>query len=138
MLDEADAQDFDALLSEGPAQFVASLSTEAILEPETVALAAHDFIHSKTAVFIGDTQKDDGSPMYKRVGRVREVFVDTLEEFDDPKPLSYVGKTPTRQKTLPRDKHASRATPSSPQPTLYHKEQAGQGLFRSILLCRKP
>ena len=36
-------------------------------------------------------------------------------------------------KTLPRDKHASRATPSSPQMTLYHKEQAGQGLFRRLI-----
>lgn len=43
-------------------------------------------------MWIGQATDDDGqTPLYKRVGRVREVFIDSIEEVDDEQ-LSYVGK----------------------------------------------
>lgn len=44
-------------------------------------------------MFIPQEKKADGeTPKYKRINRLREVFIDSIEDGEGEKPLSYVGK----------------------------------------------
>lgn len=54
MIEEAESQDFDRLLAEGPAVFVADLDTGTVAHTGSVSQMAHSFIVSKTAGFEGE------------------------------------------------------------------------------------
>lgn len=43
------------------------------------------------AMWLRNAKKEDGTPLFRSVRRVREVFIDSVDEVDA-KPLSYVGK----------------------------------------------
>lgn len=44
-------------------------------------------------MFISKVMKADGeTPRYKRISRLREVFIDSIDEVESSEPLSYVGK----------------------------------------------
>lgn len=54
MIEESESQDFDRLLAEGPAVFVAGLDDGAVAHAGSVGEMARDFIQSKTAGFQGE------------------------------------------------------------------------------------
>lgn len=68
-----------------------ALNTEVPQNGVDVISKAEQMINKRYArIWIGQAVDDAGKPIYKRVGRVREVFVDSIEDEDD-KQLSYVG-----------------------------------------------
>lgn len=60
---------------------------------DKISKADQMIIKRYARIWIGKETKDDDTPKYKRVARVREVFIDSIEAGDgDDEQLSYVGK----------------------------------------------
>lgn len=74
--------------------YMPPLSTEVPQNGIDVISKAEQMINRRYArMWISDAQKEDGIPLYRRVSRVREVFIDSIEDDvcgDDE--LTYVGK----------------------------------------------
>lgn len=55
--------------------------------------ASQMIIRRYAKIWIGQAMKADGeTPKYKRLNKLREVFIDSIDEVEVDKPLSYVGK----------------------------------------------